>query len=93
MAHLPHYRWEILVNNIFKRSSCSLLALIFFISGVANPAQAATETNLCGDKGVAFVFFNGVQTTRDQAYYAIQELKRIHGERSTNGDAIRLFKN
>lgn len=89
MVHLPRCLREILVNNLVKRFSCSLLVSIFFISGVASSAQAASETNLCRDTGVAFAFFNGVQTTKPQAEIAKQELKRIHGEQSAQGDAIK----
>ena len=89
MVHLPRCLREILVNNLVKRFSCSLLVSIFFISGVASSAQAASETTLCRDTGVAFAFFNGVQTTKPQAEIAKQELKRIHGEQSAQGDAIK----
>lgn len=89
MARLLLYPREILVSNFFKNSSCSLLALIFSISGAANSAQAATETNICRDTGIAFAFFNGVQTTKLQAEIAKQELKRIHGEQSAQGDVIK----
>ena len=89
MVRLPQYLREILVNNFVKEFSCSLFALIFFIFGFASSAYAATETNLCRDTGVAFVFFNGVQTTKPQAEIAKQELKRIHGEQSAQGDAIK----
>lgn len=64
MVHLPRCLREILVNNLVKRFSCSLLVSIFFISGVASSAQAASETKLCRDTGVAFAFFNGAQTTK-----------------------------
>lgn len=92
MVHLPRCLREILVNNLVKKFSCSLLVSIFFISGVASSAQAASETKLCRDTGVAFAFFNGVQTTKPQAEIAKQELKRIHGEQSAQGDGLAFLR-
>ncbi len=59
------------------------------MSGIPIHAQTALDTNLCRNTDVAFAFFNGVQTTKPQAEIAKHELKRIHGQQSTQGDAIR----
>jgi hypothetical protein len=47
---------------------------------------------LCQTRGVALVFFNGVQTTPDQADSALAELRSIHGVTSPTGDPIRYEK-
>ncbi|WP_238134397.1 hypothetical protein [Vibrio cincinnatiensis] len=42
------------MNNLVKKSFCSLLAFVFLVAGIVVSAQAASETNLCRDTGVAF---------------------------------------
>lgn len=89
MVRLQHCLMVILVNNLVKKYSRLLLAFVFFIAGVANSAQTAPEANICRDTGVVFAFFNGVLTTKPQAEFAQQEFRRIHGDKSKQGDEIK----
>jgi hypothetical protein len=74
------------VNKIIRKLIFVLLIFSFVLSV---STQAETETNICRDTGVAFVFFNGVKTTPSGANRAKEEFKRIHGDKFTNGDEIR----
>lgn len=51
-------------------------------------AELTTEENVCRDVDVVVAFFNGVNTTPSGANRAKEELKRIHGKRSSAGDVI-----
>ena len=75
------------MNKITKHFISSLLIFICTIGSIST--QAAEEKNICRDTGVAFIFFNGVNTTPSGANRAKEEFKRIHGEKSTNGDEIK----
>jgi hypothetical protein len=58
---------------------------------MVNTAYAQTNTNPCEPKPIVFAFFNGVQTTEDQAYEALNKMKALYGESmpsSTNGEKI-----
>lgn len=73
------------LKNILSGSLLAAFALAF------NPtlhAQMPPEDNLCTDTGIAFVFFNGVQTTVREANRANGELARIHGYANDEGDEI-----
>jgi hypothetical protein len=56
-----------------------------------NTAYAQTTGNPCEPKPIVFAFFNGVQTTKPQAYEALDKMKALYGESmpsSTNGEKI-----
>ncbi|MFT6908412.1 MAG: hypothetical protein ACJAS1_005113 [Oleiphilaceae bacterium] len=74
------------IKKIISHSSIVFLALSGLISVSVN---AQEETSICRETGVALVLFNGVNTTPSGANRAKEELKRIHGEQSENGDNIR----
>lgn len=81
---------EIPVNkSIRKIIAASFAAYLAVFSPLYAYAQSAAGTDLCRATGVAFVFFNGVQTTRAQADVANAEFRRIHGTTSPKGDPIR----
>ena len=77
------------MNKIKQKFIFTLLIVSSTLSTLSAPTQAATDTNICRDTGVAFVFFNGVQTTPSGANRAKEEFKRIHGDKSASGDEIR----
>jgi len=52
-------------------------------------AEAQTPDDLCRPRGVVIGFFNGVQTTRDEAHIALRALKDIYGLTSPEGEPIR----
>ena len=58
----------------------TLLPIVGFESDVR-----AAPNDLCGDPGSVFVFFNGVQTTPDEADVALQEFQRLYGKADTGG--------
>lgn len=72
------------MSKIFIKKSMFLFLIVLF-----NISGAYAETNICRDTGIAFVFFNGVNTTPLGASRAKEELKRIHGKKSSDGDEIR----
>lgn len=72
------------MNKQLERLLYITLALLLTLGNV----QRALATDLCTDQGVAFIFFNGVQTTPDEADTALQEFKRLHGTTSPTGDKI-----
>lgn len=78
------------MNKAIGKLISLVLALALLGSGsqVAR-AEAAPESNVCGAAGVAFVFFNGVQTTAEEADVALEEFRRLYGDTSAKGDAIR----
>ena len=78
------------MNKLLRQWAAAGLALTWLATAtVPAIAQTATDTNLCRDTGVAFVFFNGVQTTPEEADTAKEELRRLYGDRSAQGDLIR----
>lgn len=90
MGHHGQCRKEIPVNKIFQRTILAIFIFLLVLSYVTIAfSQTADETDICKDTGVAFVFFNGVQTTPEGADRAKEEFKRIHGEKSAKGDEIR----
>ncbi|MBG6083153.1 hypothetical protein [Rubrivivax gelatinosus] len=74
------------MNKLFRIIVACLAALSLGISSVASAAAAPA---LCTTGGVSYVFFNGVQTTHEQAIAAVQYLKRAHGSATSNGEQIR----
>jgi hypothetical protein len=75
------------VNNLFK--TLILIACVFI--NMINTAYAQTTGNPCEPKPIVFAFFNGVQTTKPQAYEALDKMKALYGESmpsSTNGEKI-----
>lgn len=70
-----------------------LTAALLQAAVMAMPAAAQdTGSNLCSARGVAFGFFNGVQTTPDGADVALAELRLIHGTETAEGEPIRYEK-
>lgn len=67
-----------------------LLVILCVIS--FQPAYADTSADLCTVKGVAFVFFNGVNTTPAMADAALLEFRRQFGTTSPAEDPIRYEK-
>ena len=90
MEHPPPCQRETAVNKSIKKLVCLLQASVLLALPFASPAQTASQdASLCRQTGVTFAFFNGVLTTKSQAEIAKQELKRIHGNQSPNGDEIK----
>jgi len=90
MERLGQLQREILVNNIIKKTISHTTTIFLIVYGLVSiPVHAQDEVNICRETGVALVFFNGVNTTPSGANRAREELKRIHGEQSENGDEIR----
>lgn len=78
------------MNKAFRKIAVALYALFFSIScAMSAYAQNSSQYEICRDTGVAFVFFNGVQTTPEEADIAKEEFRRIHGEKSSSGDEIK----
>jgi hypothetical protein len=93
MERRVRYLRGILVSNHIRKHASALLlpwffALILNVPRLAWAQQSPEESSLCPERGVAFVFFNGVQNTRDDADVAVQEFKRLHGSTSPSGDPI-----
>jgi hypothetical protein len=63
----------------------AFLALTFATSS----AKAQLPDDLCRNRGIVLGFFNGVQTTRDQARIALRSLERTFGTASPEGEPIR----
>jgi len=63
----------------------SALALSWSTATLAEEGGA----DLCSDPGVAFVFFNGVQTTPEDENDAKAEFHRLFGETSPAGETIK----
>jgi hypothetical protein len=76
-----------------KRKTQLLGAAFFTLCSMQSHAQDAT----CGANGVVFGFFNGVQTTEDQAKFALRLIqeKQLYGTTTPNGEPItyELFYN
>jgi hypothetical protein len=72
------------VNKQLKKLLCSVLTFLLTLGNV----QYALATDLCVQKNVAFIFFNGVQTTSAKAQVAVKEFERLHGTTSPTGDEI-----
>ena len=66
----------------------SLLTALTVALTPALHAQTPAEDNFCSDTGIAFVFFNGVQTTVREANRANDELARLHGYENDDGEEI-----
>jgi hypothetical protein len=70
-----------------------VLALCLTLA-LAVPRQAWAQQipnggSLCADRGVVFVFFNGVRNTPLDAQAALEEFKRLHGLTTPAGEPIR----
>lgn len=64
-------------------------ALIIFSILLAPVAAQTTTGGLCTPSGVAFGFFNGVETTSIQAKRNLQEFKIMHGVTTAQGERIK----
>lgn len=90
------YPWlcqkEMPVNNTsLKKLYCIvLLCAFFFSSNVVNaaPQTIQIENNRCPQKGIAFAFMNGVNTTFVQAIRDRNELSFIHGRQTSKNEVI-----
>ncbi len=81
------------MNNTLRKFVVSALAgCTLCLSSLSTFAQTVVATDICRATGVAFVFFNGVQTTPDGADVAMAEFRRVHGTTSPKGDPIRYEK-
>lgn len=91
MAPQVRYPKEIPVNKLTKRNLAAWVSagLMF---GASLSAYSQSNTNLCNVQGTVFVFFNGVQTTPDQADVGLAEFRRIHGTTTPAGEPIRYEK-
>ncbi len=78
MNSLMHY---------FKSTAYLLLSGCLLSASVY--ADENHENNICHNTDVVIAFFNGVQTTPSGANRGKEELKRIHGDKSEQGDDIR----
>jgi len=77
------------VNSSLKKVLAgSLLTALALTINPALHAQTPSEENVCTDTGIAFVFFNGVQTTVREANRANDELARLHGYENDDGEEI-----
>lgn len=65
--------------------------LLSFALALSSPMTFAEEgsSDLCSDPGIAFAFFNGVQTTPIDAQHAKNEFIRLFGETSPAGETIK----
>jgi hypothetical protein len=65
--------------------------LLSFALALSSPMTFAEEgsSDLCSDPGIAFAFFNGVQTTPVDAQQAKNEFIRLFGETSPAGETIK----
>lgn len=81
------------VNKILSKFLCLLLSACLSAGAPLGAyAQTTPNANLCRAIGVAFVFFNGVNTTPAGATAALEEFRKIHGTTSPAGDPIRYEK-
>lgn len=74
-------------NSLKKVLAGSLLTALALATAPALQAQTAPD-DLCTDTGIAFVFFNGVQTNVREANRANSELARLHGYENDDGEEI-----
>ena len=72
------------VNKVVAKC-LSLLVMLALVSSAS--AQVPTAS-ACKPTEALFGFFNGVQTTEEQADKALKELRRIHGETNAAGEKI-----
>lgn len=84
MVLLAHYQEETPVNKQLEKLLCITLILILTLGNV----QRASAADLCENSEVAFIFFNGVQTSHAQANAAAEEFKKLHGPETPDGDKI-----
>lgn len=77
------------MNKSIRRFVSGVVSVAMLWTGLAVPAWAQVDTNVCRDTGAVFAFFNGVQTTAMQASVAKEEFKRIHGDRDPSGEEMR----
>ncbi len=78
------------MNKYLRKMLPFTLSWSLFLGGVQPVAvYSETLTDLCTQRGLAFIFFNGVKTTRLQADQVLQEFERLHGTTSPAGDTLR----
>jgi hypothetical protein len=79
---------ETLVNNILRKIVALCLIVTTFVTG-PTVAFSQSSTNLCTNQGLVLVFFNGVLTPYEDALLGSAELRKIHGETTPSGEALR----
>ena len=64
------------------------LSVLLMLALVSTSWAQVPSASACKPTGTLFGFFNGVQTTSDQAKKALDKLKKIHGETNAAGEKI-----
>ncbi len=77
------------MNKLYRRIVCSALAACIGLLPAAQAFATVAPTSACTTSGVEFGFFNGVQTTQDQATEALVYLRQQFGAQTAQGEAIR----
>ncbi len=87
------------MNNIIKQVSYTLsffILLTFSVISNANVAETYRDNDVrCAPSGVGFGFFNGVNTTDEEADEALRKFQHKYGDKTPNGETIKyeLFYN
>ncbi|MGR5148761.1 YfaP family protein [Photobacterium alginatilyticum] len=77
------------MNNIICSILQNIVISVLTVCIVTAPVMAQTQQSACQDTGFVIGFFNGVQNTPLQANVSSLELKRIHGSKTAQDEAIR----
>ena len=62
------------------------LSVLLMLALVSTSWAQVPTASACKPTGALFGFFNGVQTTPEQANDALDELQKIHGETNAAGE-------
>ena len=86
---------ETLVNKFIRQLLSTLLSITIAASSAPLAYAQSNTPSACPTGGVTFGFFNGVQTTPEQAESARDYLKATYGTKTPNGETIQyeLFYN
>ena len=95
MALYSHNQMEILVNKLLKTTLSVWIAIATTINGIPPAFAQSNTSSICPAGGVTFGFFNGVQTTFDDAEEMRKILQLTYGTTTANGEPIQyeLFYN
>lgn len=85
MVRAGRYQKEIPVNKLIYRIGSNILMMSLFFSA---HIFASENNNICQDKGVVFAYFNGVLNTLADANHAKRYLRKTHGLKTQQGEAI-----